>query len=1089
MKNILYILILISATTFGQTKVSEMPAAGSVADPDLIMVVQGGTNKKATKAVLQETITDDITLLEAVDVVLTNAIIANSDDISDLDDSVTVHRSVLDLLLDNTTLPGPSIDSAVVKIGIPDTVYVYYDQTVFNAEDTALYDVIVLDGYPQLFTPIIDDDEVKIPINFNVTVGVGVSLQYFQPPSGGVVDVFGNQAASQAILVTNNIQDDPATATLKLSLPFNGTIIDDAENYTVTKTAGFQYSTDRTEGALSANFDQSGSYVTVPDSSDVTGQQSFWFAHKVWGTLDYYRTIFEVGGLELKVNAAHGNYELWSTNVGGDSAMAYSDSLIRPGEWMGIAITVDSAAGEAHFWIDAVDADIDSIFRDDFVVKDLLTLGADDENGSKAFSYVDLFRRYNGLFVQVDIDTLQRNIISPPEDTTGLRVDSSYAGYSAPNLLVLKMTRQPKNSTLNLAGFTYYVDDVETSITSGTISGSDLLFTVDSLTGGEDLRMRYDSSGISNRLWDSREIYADTFDVYPFNFVESTITTLAHYKVNENMNDDLGANDATGSGSETYNSAIKKEGSRSLNNGFFGYGTTPVLALDSVFSVSWWAYSSTAAGNDAFSRQISTSVLNEVPNIDGFEGGYDFINGHPIGYFHDGSTDQTINGTAGFPTSGEWIHIVMSVNMRQGTDSVWFYVNGQSAGAFDMVLNVPTDEQVTIGRGRIYVQPTQSDDHQFQDTTLTLSQAQFLYNNPGERIPGGFTPQCECGGVYPDCYTCPEPDDIFNSLWTKDFDHWVDTEGLSLPVRFTGTMLATDFWGENFENSETNGAPYDSIVVDPLTSSPGLKIDMLEGEYNSISVDVPNHDGGESTRIYWDDAIGPQREVYFSYNVMFNKNFNGGKGGKLPGPLGWGTREFVSLPLSDNEGSWAGLMFKGSAVKDYLAVFNPSEAFPGYNPAYPAGDYLGPDFKPVGNDYYGNDFLYSTDDRFLFNHTTGNYIWYNITRRVVMNLDGTADGFIEDYINGYLIRRVSGIEWQGMGWPDAGWNGFYLTFFFGGSTIEWAAATDSWAIFDDFTAWSSYKDIYINSDINRVLGANNNNLIVTPIPLPNWPKE
>ena len=242
--------------------------------------------------------------------------------------------------------------------------------------------------------------------------------------------------------------------------------------------------------------------------------------------------------------------------------------------------------------------------------------------------------------------------------------------------------------------------------------------------------------------------------------------------------------------------------------------------------------------------------------------------------------------------------------------------------------------------------------------------------------------------------------------------------------------------------------------------------------------------GGENTLLYWDTAQ-PIREIYYSYNIMFNKNFDGASGGKLPGLVGWGTKYYSGTPLSAGEGCRAMINFKGDRLDGYHAVWNHSDIFY-YDSIYSGGYYVGHDssiYAPYQDGFNPtiSNLTYNGDGDVVLTHDS-NYKWRNFTFRAVMNTTGNADGSLEFYINGKLVYRQRGVEWMSMGWPGSGWQGISLSFFFGGTV---AAPSDSWIIIDDQYTFT-YSDDFIDENINRDFGYNDDETVLV---LPNWPKE
>jgi len=1001
-------------------------------------------------------------------------------------DSLQVHNLRL-LSLEGADDIAPVIDSAVVYNAGPDTVYVYYDKAVTGGADTTLWSVFYADGNPRILTPIVGSSSIKIPIGDSVTVAADVSLTYYKPTSGGVVGVTNVQAESQIIAVTNRVEGTQ-TATLIEDFRFDGNTSNEVDglNAVASGTLGYVTGVEAAEGTSAIQLDGTNDYVTTL-TNDYTSQFSVSFAMKAWGNADYQKCLFEVGGLKLFANMYHRNLELWAYNASNDSAMASSDSTLLIGEWNHIVLTVDSTAKEAHFWIHSLDADVDTILQGiDFIVEDNMTIGADDDNAFRAYSYADFWRNYTGHLTQDDVTELYRVINPIFPDTIQLAADTAYAGRRYINELIVEMNKEPANTitTSDTILFQFFKDGSQAPLRTLQKSGRSLIFTIDSLIGGEVLRIRYDSSlATSNRLWDSQHIYADTFNLEAHNHILSRVNCLAHYPVNNSPADNSGKGQtATEGGGVVYNST-SKEGSHSL-----GYGGTtsryiqaPLLDHDSVFTIDCWHRNNTGAGDDQYAEIFGTRSDGITLDRTGYGGYYDYQNGHAAIRVDDGSSTQTIQAPTGDPTTNTWIHTAWVIDRREAHDSVWIYVNGVLRKADAFTVNFPINEKIQIGYSGNQQFTGLVDAIGVYDTSITVSQAVWLHNNPGEILPSSTSD------------TTPD-DPNFNIIWSNTFDHW-DTDYV-LPTRYASntygksdTMINYDWWGayngdcewayDKYQGGENLYHNYlDSIVEDPLTNSPALKLYSKAGETNASNTLIS---GGESLKTYWDGVYDNYREVYFSYSIMFRQGFQHSGGGKLPGIITKAERAYGGRPVTSGEGARASLLFKGGGIKSFHWFYEHSDASRNLTDEngvdYSVVDDKWGDFNPEGVDY--DDDLDYSNGKFQFRHDVDR--WYRITQRIVWNTGTNYDGLFEGYINGYLIERDSGYRWTDIGDPTYGINGVYLQFFFGGYD---PALRDEWILTDDYVVYT-IDESYVDSKINRNYGYNDTTVV---LPDPYWPK-
>ena len=99
MRNILYILLLISGTVFGQTEFDDMTSTPSSSGSDQTIIVRSGTTYRITRAVQQGALYDSIQISTDTAAVHDGKINTNIDDISTNSDSITIHTGDLAAIL------------------------------------------------------------------------------------------------------------------------------------------------------------------------------------------------------------------------------------------------------------------------------------------------------------------------------------------------------------------------------------------------------------------------------------------------------------------------------------------------------------------------------------------------------------------------------------------------------------------------------------------------------------------------------------------------------------------------------------------------------------------------------------------------------------------------------------------------------------------------------------------------------------------------------------------------------------------------------------------------------------------------------
>ncbi len=174
------------------------------------------------------------------------------------------------------------------------------------------------------------------------------------------------------------------------------------------------------------------------------------------------------------------------------------------------------------------------------------------------------------------------------------------------------------------------------------------------------------------------------------------------------------------------------------------------------------------------------------------------------------------------------------------------------------------------------------------------------------------------------------------------------------------------------------------------------------------------------------DLNAPHEELYLSYWVRFDEDFDFVLGGKLPGFGG-------AVSFDDRTHEWSGRLMWREAGKIEFYVHVPS------------------------------DNLYDPGDRFWWN-TEGFQAffepgrWHHIEIRMRLNTPGEFDGLMEGWLDGVKAASYPGFYFRDAPTADAtlAWV-FFSTFFGGSSSSIWQATKDEHAWFDEFTVSRSRR--------------------------------
>jgi hypothetical protein len=190
---------------------------------------------------------------------------------------------------------------------------------------------------------------------------------------------------------------------------------------------------------------------------------------------------------------------------------------------------------------------------------------------------------------------------------------------------------------------------------------------------------------------------------------------------------------------------------------------------------------------------------------------------------------------------------------------------------------------------------------------------------------------------------------------------------------------------------------------------------------------VPNSTGSPVVSFPIRIKGGP--EVWLSYRVYFEPEWEWVRGGKLPGLAG-GT--YPSGGQSDDNGFSARLMWRENGKMCVYAYHH---------------DRPGP---------YGQDFYLVEPDGSPWHAPVGR--WFTITERIKVNTDGsTYDGEVQVWIDSEQKLHETGLRWRKNTSYTA--DTFLYSSFYGGSDPTWAPTKTTYAQFDDFKIASSRSGV------------------------------
>ena len=211
----------------------------------------------------------------------------------------------------------------------------------------------------------------------------------------------------------------------------------------------------------------------------------------------------------------------------------------------------------------------------------------------------------------------------------------------------------------------------------------------------------------------------------------------------------------------------------------------------------------------------------------------------------------------------------------------------------------------------------------------------------------------------------------------------------------------------------TNGPDDGRLAVDDQTAYLG------SGRSTRILYPQGGQQSNGSGAQWFIDLHGEYEEMYFSYWVRFDDDFDFVLGGKLPG-LGGG------VSFDDRTNEWSGRLMWREGGKAEFYLHTPAEN----------------DHNP------GTRFWWNTEG---FQATFIPGRWHHIEMRYRLNTPGQFDGLMEGWFDGVKAARYNAFYFRDAPTSSAqiAWV-FFSTFFGGSSSDIWQARKDEHATFDEF---------------------------------------
>lgn len=238
---------------------------------------------------------------------------------------------------------------------------------------------------------------------------------------------------------------------------------------------------------------------------------------------------------------------------------------------------------------------------------------------------------------------------------------------------------------------------------------------------------------------------------------------------------------------------------------------------------------------------------------------------------------------------------------------------------------------------------------------------------------------------------------------------------------FRSMNAKTGLYGKNEFNKDWNNPKWEHGISQGLvyiveggdpSHQKALRVLFPKGSYSNSS--VPG-------KIQWIvDLAKGFNEIYFSYDIKFDKDFDFVKGGKIHGLAGGKRNSGGNKPNGLDGWSSRVIWFSQGKLGQYV-----------YHPDQPSN--------------YGEIFKYTINGEDVVAEKGK---WYRIVNRVAMNTPKKRDGVVQAWVDDQLVLDIRNLRFRDT--DSMNIDTFYFTTFFGGDGEEWAAVKDEFIYFDNF---------------------------------------
>jgi hypothetical protein len=258
-----------------------------------------------------------------------------------------------------------------------------------------------------------------------------------------------------------------------------------------------------------------------------------------------------------------------------------------------------------------------------------------------------------------------------------------------------------------------------------------------------------------------------------------------------------------------------------------------------------------------------------------------------------------------------------------------------------------------------------------------------------------------CGGST-EVATAPSPTvpALPRTIFSQDFN--------TAPVGVYGaTALAAGWMSATPNDGVREGR---TVVIDGADAHEGRSLRVL---YPKGGV------GSSAGGALWRMRLDRFDDLYCSYYVRFQPDFDFVKGGKLPGLAG-GTANTGGRKPTGTDGWSARMMWlaRGEVVQYVYHVDQPTN--------------------------YGENFHWDRGGQRFFRPGT----WHHVEHRIVINTPGQRDGIVQGWFDGVLALDRRDVRFRDVN--TFAIDLFAFSTFFGGSDATWAPTKDEQVTFDQF---------------------------------------